>query len=456
MTTGEAPRAGDKCNPMLRALHSAPLPVTLVIVSFLCPTELSLFLGDLRLPPHRIALILLFPFALYRFALSNKVRVQGFDLVFLAFNIWTVCIFAHHNGTPDGIVYGGSLALESFGGYLIARAYVRDFPTLVVVLKVMLLAIATAALIALPETLLGQNFAHDILRSVTGYEHPVAVETRLGLTRAYSTFDHPIHYGTFCAALLTLLIYIERRKQRRYGRAALVGGATFLGLSSAPMLCLALQFGMMSWDRLTRGIPSRALLTIALLAFVYVAISLVSTRGPIALIATGMTLDPWTGYYRMQIWIHGLNNVMTDPWVGIGLADWTRPWWMVSDTVDAFWLVIAMREGIPALALLLLAIAMLVTAAVTKSLRTPDRETRRILRGWLISLIALCLLGATVHYWNVLYAYFFFFIGLGGVFADPMRRRTKPTRSVAKNANGHRMKPNRRQPRRPIPDTAWA
>ncbi|MBU1213341.1 MAG: hypothetical protein KJ587_19055 [Alphaproteobacteria bacterium] len=440
---------------MLRALMIAPLPVTLVIASFLCPTELSLFLGGLRLPPHRIALIVLFPIALYRLLFSRHVRLQGFDLVFVAFNIWTVAVFTSHAGTPDGLVYGGSLALESLGAYLVARAYVRDHQSLMASLKVMLLAIATAALIALPETLLGQNFAHDLLRALTGYEHPVAVETRLGLTRAYATFDHPIHYGTFCAGLLTLLLYAERRQNRRYGRATIIGGATFLGLSSAPMLCLALQFAMMAWDRLTRGIRSRALMTFALIAGLYVGVSLVSDRGPIGLIATGLTLDSWTGYYRMQIWIHGLENVWANPWTGIGLADWERPWWMVSDTVDAFWLVVAMREGIPAFLLLTLAIAMLVAAAVSKGLSTPDRQTHRILRGWLISLIALCLIGATVHFWNVLYAYFFFFLGLGGVLADPARSKARRSRPASRPART-RIKHAPRRPRHPIPEEAWA
>lgn len=444
---------------MLRALMIAPLPVTLVIASFLCPTELSLFLGGLRLPPHRIALIILFPIAVYRLLFSRKVRLQGFDLVFVAFNIWTVAVFTSHNGAPDGLVYGGSLALESLGAYLVARAYVRDYQSLTASLKVMLLAIATAALIALPESLLGQNFAHDILRAMTGYVHPVGVETRLGLTRAYSTFDHPIHYGTFCAGLLTLLLYSERRQNRRYGRASIIGGATFLGLSSAPMLCLALQFAMMAWDQVTRGIRSRALITFALVAGVYIGVSLVSDRGPIGLIATGLTLDSWTGYYRMQIWIHGLENVWANPWTGIGLADWDRPWWMVSDTVDAFWLVVAMREGIPAFLLLTLAIAMLVAAAVSKGLSTPDRETHRILRGWLISLIALCLIGATVHFWNVLHAYFFFFLGMGGVLADPARRKAKPstaTPAAVKTSAKPRIKRAPRRPRKPTPDEVWA
>ncbi len=444
---------------MLRALMIAPLPVTFVIASFLCPTELSLFLGGLRLPPHRIALLILFPIALFQLFFSRKVRLQGFDLVFIAFNIWTVAVFYHHSGAPDGLVYGGSLALESLGAYLVARVYVRDFSTLIVSLKVMLLAIVVAAAIALPETLLGQHFAHDILRSLTGYEHPVGNETRLGFMRAYSTFDHPIHYGTFCAGLLTLLLYVERRRVRRYGRVALVGGATFLGLSSAPMLCLCLQFAMMTWDRITRGLRSRALITLALIVVAYVGISLVSNRGPIGLIATGLTLDSWTGYYRMQIWIHGLENVWANPWTGIGLADWVRPWWMVSDTVDAFWLVVAMREGIPAFLLLSLAIAMLITAAVTRGLATTDRETHRILRGWLISLIALCLIGATVHFWNVLYAYFFFFLGLGGVLADPARRKAKHSTSTtvdAKQVAKRRIRRAPKRPRRPLPDGVWA
>ena len=36
-----------------------------------------------------------------------------------------------------------------------------------------------------------------------------------------------------------------------------------------------------------------------------------------------------------------------------------------------------------------------------------------------MSLIALSLVGCTVHFWNVLYAFFFFFIGMSGWIADP-------------------------------------
>jgi len=432
---------------MFRALSLAPLPVTLLILSFLSPTEFSMFVAGLRLPQHRVALLILIPFALMTIMSSRDTRLHTFDALFLAFCAWILYVYHSHDGWP-GLVYGGSLALEAFGGYIVARAYVRDTPTLQATLRVMMLAIITAALIALPETLLGKNFTHDFLASVTGYHHPTAVEQRLGLTRAYGTFDDPIHYGTFCAALLAMLWFAERRISRQRKRAGIIAGATVLGVSSAPILCLALQIGMIIWERLTRAIPSRTMITFAIIAGLYIGVSLVSNRGPIAIIATGMTLDSWTGFYRLQIWEHGLNNVSAHPWTGIGLAEWERSKWMVSSTVDAFWLVTAMRSGIPAFLILAAAIALMARAVFVNSRRFGDLTLSNMAMGWLMSLTALCLIGATVHYWNVLHAYFFFFLGLGGAFADPRKSRRMP--AVRRNKK-QRVKPTRRRPELPRP-----
>lgn len=411
---------------MLRALKATPLPVSLLIASFLCPTEFSLFLGGLRLPPHRVVLILLAGFALMKLLTRRDVRLRAFDFAFVAFNSWVLFAYNYHAPGGSGFIYGGSLVLEGMGAYLIARAYVRDAATLNTSLKVVVGAIAFAALIALPETLLGRNFTHDFLHSLTGYYHPTAIYTRLGLTRAYGTFDHPIHYGTFCAGLFALLWFSQVRPAVRRSRAALLSGATFLGISSAPLLCLMLQFGLIVWERVTRSIPARTMITIACLVGLLIGASLASSRSIFAVIATRLTLDSWTGFYRLQIWEHGLNNVWAHPWLGIGLNEWDRPWWMAASTVDAFWLVVAMQTGLPGILLLLLAVILLAYAVVRRRRAHKDKVRRRMMMGWMISLIALCLIAATVHFWNVLYTYFFFFLGLGAVFADPkapVRRR---------------------------------
>lgn len=428
---------------MFRALKQTPKPVLLLIIAFLCPTEFSLYFGSLRLPPHRIALLILLPLALLKLAQQRNMRMRSFDVAFIAFNVWTIWTYIHHLGDNDGLVYGGSLALEGLGGYLIARAWVRDYDTFQIALKALAIAVGAAALIALPETLLGQNFTHDFLRSVTGYVHPTAIERRLGLTRAYGTFDHPIHYGTFCAALLAMFWFAAKNNMERRKRAAFLAGATFLGLSSAPILCMLLQVAMLVWERLTRGMSSRT--TIALLAMTgaYLGASLVMERSPINLIATGMTLDSWTGFYRLQIWEHGLQNVYASPWMGIGLGEWQRPWWMVSPTVDAFWLVIAMRQGVPAVTVLLIAVGLIMRAVVVRGVRSKDISVRRLSRGWLMSLIALSLVGTTVHFWNVLYTFFFFVVGMGGWIADPKRVSKKAATQTATQ----RVQPTKQPPR---------
>jgi len=422
---------------MLRALKKAPLPVVLLIFSFLCPTEFSLFLAGLRLPPHRVVLIVLLGFAAMRFLTRRDIHIQSFDVFFLLFNIWTVYAFSYHDGSGAGLVYGGSLALESLGAYLIARAYVRDLNSLRATLKVMLLAIAIAATVALPETFLGKNFTHDMLYALTGYHHPTAVQTRLGLTRAYGTFDHPIHYGTFCAGLLALLWFSQPEASKRRGRAALVTGATFLGISSAPLLCLILQIAMIAWERITRFIPARTLVSLVALVGLFIGIQIVSTRSVFTVIATRLTLDSWTGFYRIQIWEHGMANVWMHPWIGLGLAEWERPWWMVSSTIDAFWLVIAVREGIPAFLLLAVAIGLLGYNVISHRKIKVEPERRRLVMGWMMSLIALCLIALTVHFWNVLYAYFFFFLGLGGCLADPKVRRKYLKQRAVRRHGGH-------------------
>lgn len=407
---------------MKRARYRAPLPVTALILSFLCPTELSLFVAGLRLPPHRVVLIVLLPLALWRLATSRGIRLRGFDMALIAFNAWTLFVFAYHSG-GDGIVFGGSLAVESLGAYLVARVFVRDIDAMRATLRIMLYAIGLAALLALPETLLGQIFTHDVMKALTGYVHPTGIESRAGLTRAYGPFDHPIHYGTFCAALLACVWYGERRTGSALGKGAAIGGATFLGLSSAPLLCLAVQAGLIAWERLTRGVPRRLLLSVGCVAGIFLGVSLVATRSPFTIIATGFTFDAWTGFYRTQIWANGMASVAANWATGIGLAEWERPSWMVSSTIDAFWLVIMVRMGLPALLLLAGALLVLARAVLRKGSRAKDHAVRRLATGWLISLTALMLIGCTVHFWNVLHAFFFFFVGLGGWLADPRKAK---------------------------------
>ncbi|MDX2156404.1 MAG: hypothetical protein SFW09_07830 [Hyphomicrobiaceae bacterium] len=404
---------------MARALRDTPWPVLLLLASFLCPNELSVYVGSVRLPPHRALLLILLPLALIRLLGSGGSRIMAFDYAMLGFGGWTMVSYLVHHGMADGLQPGGAMTLDSFASFLVARAYVPDQRRFEATAGMLFLAVMIAGLVALPEMLTGQFYIHALMAQLTGHVHPTGVETRLGLTRAFGTFDHPIHLGTFCAAGLALSVYTARGATS-WVRGLVIPASALTGLSSAPMLSIAVQSGLILAERATRGIKSRVPIGASLITGLFLVASLIATRSPFAVIATGFTLDSWTGYYRLLIWENGLANVWANPLFGIGLNDWERPQWMASPTVDAFWLVIAMRNGIPAFLLLVLVVFLLVRG-VGGAVRLRDEQVQQHAKGWIISLVALVLVGCTVHYWNVPYAFFFFFLGMGACFSSAAR-----------------------------------
>ena len=75
------------------------------------------------------------------------------------------------------------------------------------------------------------------------------------------------------------------------------------------------------------------------------------------MLITYLTFNSGTAYWRLHIWNFGSAEVWRNPLFGIGLNDWARPSWMWTASVDNFWLLTAMRYGIPAFLLLVAGIA---------------------------------------------------------------------------------------------------
>ncbi|MEZ5773649.1 MAG: O-antigen ligase family protein [Hyphomicrobiaceae bacterium] len=408
------PRKGT----FLSELRHTPLPVAALILGIICPSELSLFLGGIRLPPHRIALLVFLLPALFRLIRQRDIRIGSFDVAFMLFGAWQLGVFIHHEGVSGGGQFGGALALESLGSYLVARAYVRDYESFRGAIRFLFAMIMLLGSLAFVEAVSGVHFIHDVLYKMTGFfQSSVRVEKRLGLIRAYATFDHPIIYGTFCASLMSLLWFTTETRNTQIVRSSGLALATFLGLSSAPLLSLGVQATLITWDRVTRGVDMRVPLTLIALVGLYIGIEIVSSRPAFEAIIMRVTLDPWTAFYRMQIWHYGLENVWMSPFLGAGLAGWERIWWMSATTVDAFWLLVPMRMGIPAVVLLLLSAGLLMRAVNRRQKR--PRFERDAAIGWTISIISIGLVGLTVHYWNSIHAHVFLLLGLGAWLADP-------------------------------------
>ena len=414
--------------------HRIPLPVLLLIIGIITPIELSPVIGTLHLLPHRVAILMFIIPALKRLFGGRLARVAIYDYLFIAYNCWMLFVFMAHLDIQPGLQYGGSLVVESLGGYVIARAYIRTYDDFMATLNGLFKAVCFVGLLALPEAITGNHYVHIWLRVIGGIAPAASDEVRWGLHRSYATFNHPILYGAFCASVLSMVWTTEKNMGVKIGKAQALFGATFLGLSSAPLNTLAVQSLLGGLHKLTARFPNRMKILGFGFLFVYVILALVGDRSPIASIVSRITIDPQTGFYRTLIWGFGLDNVWQHPWYGLGLDEWVRPEWMHSDSVDAYWLIVTMQQGIPAIVILIAAIWFLIAAVHKRGPGQRPKHEQRASIGWTLSFVAFALAGCTVHYWDSTHTYLYFLLGMSGWLADPLKVKAKVKGKVGAKA----------------------
>ena len=159
--------------------------------------------------------------------------------------------------------------------------------------------VAVMMLFAAVESVTGSHFLRETSRRLLGGPPLAHIEPRLGLHRAYASFDHPILYGIFCAGAFGFSVYVGQT-QRGYFRAllrpCLAILATFFSLSSGAFSALGVQLFLVGWDRVTRGVAHRWTILLSIVGSVWGLITLLSNRGPIKVFLTYFTFSPGTGY----------------------------------------------------------------------------------------------------------------------------------------------------------------
>lgn len=434
---------------------SAVVPLFFAMLAL--PTEMSLEIFGANLYPLRLYALAMIPFALSKLASDPTVRLRSFDYAFMFYVFWLWLSIMVNHPLAKGIYFGGSLAVETVGAYLIARAYVRSYADFMRAIGAYFTTILVVAAFAVPESLLLRPFAHEIASWITG--HPIvnnidafgteAVRRRLGLMRAFSTFDHPILYGTFCAGATAMIYYAYYDHAQKWLRVAVIAFATFFSLSSGAYLVALLALAMCLWDRLTRHVPHRLAVTLLLLLFPYLLVSMASNRGAVQILI-GMTLDPWTGLYRIALWEYGAAAVAQSPLFGITMGEWARPEW-ISASVDNFWLNMAMLGGVPVIVALLFIVASMMRWVHRRGPGIEQRERWRARMAWGVTIVVFCLQGITVHYWSQLYMLLFFLFGLGAWMADTDVGFAPRPASAGSNRMAKRTPPPARQrPMRPV------
>lgn len=399
-------------------LVDVPLPVAMLLLLMLVPGELDFTIGTLRLNCERLALLLLAPIAAVRFLQGKQVKPRGFDWLLLgAFCYYAFALLVKEQ-LDKSIAAAGILLLETVGTYLIARIYIRNEIQFQATVKLLFWIVLLMGILAIPESVSFNRWLRNAAAALSGAPMWPPGESRMGLMRAMVVFDHPIHYGIFCASVFALVWFCERRTLKRFICAALVAGAAFFSLSSAPLLGIGIVLAGAVWERTARRIPNRVWLSLTLIGSLYFLLALMTNRSPFRVFVTSFVFDPANAWYRMLIWDYGVDNVINSPWVGVPLGTWDRPAWMPNDTIDNYWLVIALWGGLPSAILQGLGIIALLRRATRRRLIPEDSGRRRCRYGWTAAVLMLCLVGATVHYWGALGIHFMFCLGLGAWLAD--------------------------------------
>jgi hypothetical protein len=319
----------------------------------------------------------------------------------------------------------GILTIEFLGAYLVGRVCIRTKAQFIQLSK----WIAALVLVTLPFAILesqtGRPIILDAIRSIPGVRSHADVyhPPRMGLLRAQVVFIHPIHYGLFCSVALPL-VFVGLRdiisNTQRVLVTGLVGLCCFLSLSSGAVLAVLFQIFLIVWAYLMRNVERRWFYLSLLMVFCYVVVDLISNRTPLQVFLSYATFSSHTAYWRSIIFEWGVMNVFGSaeygivgrPIFGLGFDDWVRPSFMVSGSMDNYWLVIAVRFGLPALVFLGAATIWTLWRVGRRDLDA-DPVLVSLRRAWVFLFIGLSFTLATVHIWGTMYSYVSFLFGAG-------------------------------------------
>lgn len=383
--------------------------MTMFLLSLLLP--ISFQIGGLHMSPYRLMLLAMFLPLTGRW-LSGRCgpkNVVDWAMFFSVLWIMFSLIVVHGLGR---IQFAGITFIEIFGGYLAGRCFTHKAADLDRMAKLLFLMILFLLPLAIVEATMGVRPITGLLGKAFNTHFWVAseYEQRLGMNRAQTVFEHPILHGVFCAATFSLLHLVLRRpdgspqRLRRSGYALATG---FFGLSMGGLLPMFIQIGLLVWDRVLRNVASRWKILLGLTLLAYVMIDLASNRTPFGVFVSYLTFNSATSYMRILIFDFGMQNVWANPLFGIGLNDWARPGWMLP-TVDNFWLLTAMRSGIPAFLLMATAVIVAIRRLMAPVADAREASRRKALAFTLIGIsVSLC----TVHIWGSTSAFVMCLIG---------------------------------------------
>ncbi len=434
-TATYAEGAGARRKDTVAAVAKVGYLPSIFIVSVAIPYIIDI--GTLRMSPNRFFLLfMLFPSLIaWLFGATGKKRLG--DYCILLFTFWCSLAMIINDGFNESFQGIGMWVIETVGAYFFGRAFIRNSSQFLYMVK----TLQRLMYVLLPFAILESVLRHPVLLEVLGKTGKVIEsiygdgENRLGMRRAQVSFEHPILFGVFSSYGFGLFTYCLEKKIVTFksGIRGLISPANaFFSLSTGAYLSVIIQGLFAAWDYFTRTVKGRWKILAGILLFCYVTVDALSNRTPFEVFVSYAVFDSSTSYNRILIWEYGTAQVWRTPWFGVGLTGtWERPWWMVS-SMDNFGLLLAVRYGIFAAAMMILTVLSNMRAIVTAPLKSQVLSNIRL--GYVITMIGVIVASCTVHFWTATYVLFLFMLGAGVWLADAVAEDQDETQPELKGS----------------------
>jgi O-Antigen ligase len=369
----------------------------------------------------KYVIVPLLPLAVFHFLsclFLGQRRFMASDLFICAGVMWIMAAEIVRSGSLS--LATASDALAFLGAYLVARSYVfGDLSKFLQAFKIV--AIALIALAAL-DTFSGHFFVRDVVtaifpdpreQSLKGMQDIHRKLFGFNVIRATSTFDHPILFGSFCSVAAAIFLFSVRSSVSRifYFVACSVG--CILSVSSAAVLGIVVCTASYFYDRILEQYSSRwKVFWVGFLGLI--GLMFLFSNRPLGFLLDHLTLNPETGYYRELIWQSAITYIRISPLLGFGggPALWSTDD-ILGDSIDSVWLMLALSHGLPTVICILLATFAACRSSSRGGARAPRYfETQRLRTGFSLVLSMFVFLGLTVHFWDALWMFWGFCIGV--------------------------------------------
>ena len=383
--------------------------IALFLILIIVPIQINF--GTVRMSPYRFMLMAAFV-PMVALWLSGKAgRVRPADWLLVGYGVWTIIsLTLNHNG--QRLEFSVIFFVETVGAYLLGRLAIRNLEDFTFFAKVLFWVLLLFIPFGWAEGVTRESTYISLFEGFGETIAPAGIDIRWGLNRAQVAFEHPILYGMFTASAFSVLFYsslADRKRSAGFRRAWVSIVATFFSLSSGALSPIGVQMALMAFNGIFRSIAKRwKYFAIGAVVF-YVLLDLASNRRPFEVIASALAFSNSTYYWRVLIFEFGMNNVWANPGFGLGLRNWARPHWMFTSTVDNFWLVVAMRFGIPAFFMFLGFYVLTAWGLIRANLPVKILSQQRY--GAVFTMVAMALGISTVWLWNGVYVYFLFLLG---------------------------------------------